>query len=158
MTPILMLIKLDYKIHHDDHNIINPSPNQPKYKEAEITKIADNILLYQRNNGGWPKNYDVQAILTHKQADSLVNTKNMVHTTFDNSTTYTHAEDPVPKEAIVKRNADSNKGRLRPNLSLTIPESTAPKTQPISAELIAHARAIYSWFLNQFPYLHKLFL
>jgi len=77
---------------HDDHNIINPSPNQPKYKETEVTKIADNILLYQRNNGGWPKNYDVQAILTHKQADSLVNTKNMVHTTFDNSTTYTHVD------------------------------------------------------------------
>ena len=77
---------------HDDNNIINPSPNQPKYKESEITKIADNILLYQRNNGGWPKNYDVQAILTTKQADSLVNTKDMIHTTFDNSTTYTHVD------------------------------------------------------------------
>lgn len=76
----------------DDHNIINPSPNQPKYKESEITNIADNILLYQRDNGGWPKNYDIQAILTPKQIDSLVNTKNMVHTTFDNSTTYTHVD------------------------------------------------------------------
>ncbi len=76
----------------DDHNIINPSPNQPKYKESEIVKIADNILLYQRDNGGWPKNYDVQAILTPEQIDSLVNTKNMVHTTFDNSTTYTHVD------------------------------------------------------------------
>ncbi len=77
---------------HDDSNIINPSLNQPKYKETEITKIADNILLYQRDNGGWPKNYDIQAILTPKQADSLVKTKCMVHTTFDNSTTYTHVD------------------------------------------------------------------
>jgi len=77
---------------HDDGNIVNPVPNQPTYKETEITKIADNILLYQRNNGGWPKNYDMQAILTKEQVDSLMNTKNQLHTTFDNSTTYTHLE------------------------------------------------------------------
>jgi xylan 1,4-beta-xylosidase len=77
---------------HDDGNIINPVNNQPRYKETEITKIADNILLYQRNNGGWPKNYDIQAILTKEQKDSLENTKNLLHTTFDNSTTYTHIE------------------------------------------------------------------
>jgi len=75
---------------HDDSNIVNPVVNQPIYKETEITKIADNILIFQRNNGGWPKNYDMQAILTIKQVDSLVRTKNKLNTTFDNSTTYTH--------------------------------------------------------------------
>ena len=49
---------------HDDGNIINPVTDQPRYPETEITKIADNILIFQRNNGGWPKNYDMQAILT----------------------------------------------------------------------------------------------
>jgi PelA/Pel-15E family pectate lyase len=53
-------------------------------------KIADNILIFQRNNGGWPKNYDMRAILTKEQVDSLVRTKDKFHTTFDNSTTYTH--------------------------------------------------------------------
>ena len=77
---------------HDDGNIINPLKDQPRYKENEITKIADNMLLYQRNNGGWPKNYDMEAILTKEQVDSLVKTKNQLHTTFDNSTTYTHIE------------------------------------------------------------------
>ena len=77
---------------HDDGNIINPVSNQPRYKETEIYKIADNILLYQRDNGGWPKNYDMQAILTIKQIDSLRRTKNILHTTFDNSTTYTHIQ------------------------------------------------------------------
>src|SRR5674476_336943 len=57
---------------HDDGNIVNPAVNQPKYKETEITKIADNILLFQRNNGGWPKNYYMQAILTNEQADSCL--------------------------------------------------------------------------------------
>ncbi len=77
---------------YDKSNILQPKANQPTYPLSEITKIADNILLYQRNNGGWPKNYDMQAILTSEQIDSLVKTKDMVHTTFDNSTTYTHIE------------------------------------------------------------------
>lgn len=77
---------------HDDGNIINPKANQARYPETEITKIADNILLYQRNNGGWPKNYDMQAILLPEQVDSLLKTKDQNHTTFDNSTTYTHIE------------------------------------------------------------------
>jgi len=77
---------------HDDHNIVNPVKNQPRYKETQITQIADNILLYQRNDGGWPKNYDMQAILTPAQVDSLIKTKDMTHTTFDNSTTYTHID------------------------------------------------------------------
>jgi PelA/Pel-15E family pectate lyase len=77
---------------HDAGNIVNPVANQPRYKETEITRIADNIVLYQRNNGGWPKNYDMQAILTKAQADSLTKTKSQTNTTFDNSTTYTHIE------------------------------------------------------------------
>jgi PelA/Pel-15E family pectate lyase len=76
----------------DAGNIINPKANQASYPEIEITKIADNILLYQRNNGGWPKNYDMQAILTPEQVDSLIKTKDQYHTTFDNSTTYTHID------------------------------------------------------------------
>jgi PelA/Pel-15E family pectate lyase len=77
---------------HDDGNIIQPKKNQARYTEVEITKIADNILLYQRNNGGWPKNYDMQAILLPEQVDSLLKTKDQHHTTFDNSTTYTHID------------------------------------------------------------------
>ena len=77
---------------HDDGNIVNPVANQPTYPATDILKIADNILLFQRNNGGWPKNYDMQAILTPQQTDSLLKTKDMVHTTFDNQTTYTHIE------------------------------------------------------------------
>lgn len=73
----------------DKSNIIQPRQNQPRFKESQITEIADNILLYQRNNGGWPKNYDMQAILTDEQKDSLILTKNILHTTIDNGTTYT---------------------------------------------------------------------
>jgi hypothetical protein len=58
----------------DPGNIINAVPNQPKYSETEITKIADNILLFQRNNGGWPKNYDMQAVLTPEQVQKVTDT------------------------------------------------------------------------------------
>ena len=87
---------------HDDGNIINPVKNQPRYKETEFTQIADNMLIYQRDNGGWPKNYDMQAILTNEQVGSLVKTKNKLHTTFDNSTTYTHIDYLAQVYNIVK--------------------------------------------------------
>ena len=76
----------------DETNIVNPVPNQPQYTESEYSKIADNILLFQRDNGGWPKNYDMCAILTPKQIKELVKTKSILHTTFDNATTYTHID------------------------------------------------------------------
>jgi len=74
----------------DKSNVINPLPGKPQYKPAEISKIADNILLYQKNNGGWPKNYDVFAILTETQKDSLIASKGHLNTTYDNGSTYTH--------------------------------------------------------------------
>ena len=72
----------------DKKNMINPKPGQPKYKPTEITNIADNILLYQKNNGGWPKNYDIFAILSDEQKATVVNAKFDYNTTFDNGSTY----------------------------------------------------------------------
>lgn len=72
----------------DKSNVINARPGRPKYKPTEIVNIADNILLFQKNNGGWPKNYDVFAILTPDQKDSLLAVKNVLNTTYDNGSTY----------------------------------------------------------------------
>ena len=74
----------------DKSNVVNSKPNQPRYKSTEIISIGDNILFYQKDNGGWPKNYDMLAILTPAQKDSLLKVKNILNTTFDNSTTYSH--------------------------------------------------------------------
>ncbi|WP_339734808.1 pectate lyase [uncultured Sunxiuqinia sp.] len=76
----------------DEGNIINPLPDQQRYDETEITRIADNMLLYQRSNGGWPKNYDMRAILTEEQIEHLLETKDELQTTFDNATTYTQIQ------------------------------------------------------------------
>jgi PelA/Pel-15E family pectate lyase len=73
----------------DKNNMINALPGKPQYDPTEITNIADNILLFQKDNGGWPKNYDVFAILTDAQKDSVRAKKSAVNTTFDNGSTYT---------------------------------------------------------------------
>ena len=75
---------------YESKNVINAEPNQPRYKPAQIKEIADNVLLYQRDNGGWPKNYDMRAILNAEQQDRVLKAKSALHTTFDNCTTYSH--------------------------------------------------------------------
>lgn len=74
----------------DKENIINAHPGQPRYKATQLAEIADNILLYQKDNGGWPKNYDMLAILTDAQRDSVLAAKDKTNTTFDNRTTWSH--------------------------------------------------------------------
>jgi PelA/Pel-15E family pectate lyase len=74
----------------DKHNVINPVPGRPRYKATQLQEIGDNILLFQQTNGGWPKNYDITAILSKEQKDTLLKNKSTIHTTFDNGTTFTH--------------------------------------------------------------------
>jgi len=92
----------------DKGNVINPRPGHPRYKPTEIANIADNILLFQKNNGGWAKNYDMFAILTDDQKDSLRASKNILNTTYDNGNTYTQiaalsiAYKAIPEEKYKK--------------------------------------------------------
>src|SRR5690606_26803934 len=73
----------------DKHNMINALPGKPKFKPEDIRQVADNILLFQKANGGWPKNYDMFAILTDEQKEIVAAHKNDTNTTFDNGTCYT---------------------------------------------------------------------
>ena len=76
----------------DHEQVIVPSKDQKSYQPANVREIADNILLYQQPNGGWPKNYDMLAILTDDQKKILAEHKDSNHTTFDNGATYTQIE------------------------------------------------------------------
>ena len=76
----------------DDDRVIVPLPDQKRYRETEISKIADNVLLFQKVNGGWPKNYDMLAILTYQQKRSVIESANDLNTTFDNGTTHSQVE------------------------------------------------------------------
>lgn len=77
---------------NDSEKIINPVIDQPRYRRNQIESIADNILLFQKENGGWPKNYDMTIILTDQQKDILKSHKSNLNTTFDNGATYNQTE------------------------------------------------------------------
>jgi PelA/Pel-15E family pectate lyase len=92
----------------DSKNLINPLPGRPRYRPTELTNIGDNILLFQKTNGGWPKNYDVFAILTDAQKDSVAVARDETNTTFDNGSTYTE----VAALAIAYANTHADKYKM----------------------------------------------
>jgi PelA/Pel-15E family pectate lyase len=68
--------------------------NQPQqwYASDEALRIADNLLLYQRDTGGWPKNIDMAAQLTEAQKAKVARQKKELDSTIDNWTTSTQIE------------------------------------------------------------------
>jgi PelA/Pel-15E family pectate lyase len=72
---------------------IAPDSGQRTYSKEQVREIAENVLLFQRSNGGWPKNYDMAAVLSKQQREKLAATKDDVSlTTFDNGATHSHIE------------------------------------------------------------------
>jgi PelA/Pel-15E family pectate lyase len=59
------------------------------YAGDEAVRIADNVLLYQRVNGGWLKGIDMAVILSEKDKDELLKDNNKGNSTLDNSATHT---------------------------------------------------------------------
>ncbi len=55
----------------------------------EAVRIADNLLVYQRDIGGWPKNIDMAAVLTETERSSIASDKHVDDSTIDNGATYT---------------------------------------------------------------------
>jgi PelA/Pel-15E family pectate lyase len=63
-----------------------------RFKPEQIVEIADNILLHQRNNGGWPSNWDPLRILSNKEIQAIRRDRGKLDTTFDNRSTYPQIE------------------------------------------------------------------
>ncbi|WP_029273492.1 pectate lyase [Flavobacterium sp. KJJ] len=83
------------------------------FGSAEAKKIAENVLLYQRDIGGWPKNIQMQKELTQKEEKDLIALKKTaVETTTDNGATcqemlfmsrmYAQVKDERYKESFLK--------------------------------------------------------
>ncbi len=70
-----------------------PSKGQTyaRYEVGQFREIADNILAYQNEDGGWPKNLDMRAML---DPDSVVLAlkPHSRRSTLDNNATYTQIE------------------------------------------------------------------
>jgi PelA/Pel-15E family pectate lyase len=59
------------------------------YASAEALRIADNVLLYQRSSGGWPKNIDMAKPLSDSGRTNLLRDQKKTDSTIDNGATYT---------------------------------------------------------------------
>ena len=59
------------------------------YGGAEALRIADDLLLYQHDNGGWEKNMDMAMPLGSATRAAVIAEKKEAHTTIDNDATYT---------------------------------------------------------------------
>jgi PelA/Pel-15E family pectate lyase len=89
------------------------SVDQPVYAPSQVREIAANILFFQLDNGSWPKNYDMRAILTPGQKTAIAAAKkNRLTVTFDNETTHSQVaylarafeqlKDPACRDACVR--------------------------------------------------------
>lgn len=76
-------------IHH--WNLDHSERNYKRYPAEQYVKIADNLVAYQNEDGGWPKNIDWMAELP---ADSVVNSlsERYRQSTLDNRNTYSQIE------------------------------------------------------------------
>lgn len=68
----------------DENRVIQPRPEHPAWKPHQMAEIAENLLLFQRANGGWPKDYDMQAVLNEDEQKKILDTRDRDDTSFDN--------------------------------------------------------------------------
>jgi len=59
------------------------------YASAEALRISDNLVLYQRSSGGWPKNIDMAKPLSDSGRASLLRDQKETDSTIDNGATFT---------------------------------------------------------------------
>jgi PelA/Pel-15E family pectate lyase len=59
------------------------------YGSDESVRVAENVLLYQNGNGGWPKNVDMARQLSGDEKEKLRRDRNKSETLIDNGATWT---------------------------------------------------------------------
>jgi len=68
----------------DENRMIQATPDQASYAPTQVREIVANLLLFQRDNGGWPKDYDMLAVLNEEQRQTVRATRSRADTSFDN--------------------------------------------------------------------------
>ncbi len=91
----------------NEDRFIQAEKDQPRYKPTQIREIAENILQFQRSNGGWPKDYDMLAVLTEGQREKVLQTRSEEDTSFDNHNTAPQTE------YLARVYAETGEGRYR---------------------------------------------
>ena len=76
----------------DDRRFITVEPDQASWRPDQVREIVSNILLFQRENGGWPKDYDMTAVLSNRQRQLVEATRTDSDTSYDNGNIYSQVE------------------------------------------------------------------
>lgn len=63
-----------------------------RYDPSQVSEIADNILLRQRDNGGWIENRDPMRVLSDAEKAEYQAEKSLVRGSFDNRNVYPQVE------------------------------------------------------------------
>lgn len=79
------------------------------YAGDEARRIADNVLLYQRESGGWPKNIDMALVLSEQSKAEIAKQKSADDSLIDNGATYTQMN-YLARVFNVTRNSNSKEG------------------------------------------------
>ncbi|MDF1551032.1 MAG: pectate lyase, partial [Bacteroidales bacterium] len=88
ISVLIALNAIAQKMDHSWEQIVM-SDDTAWFGTHEAKQIADNVLLFQRNIGGWPKNTAMYKTLTDKQKEDLLKLKSSTKgCTIDNGATY----------------------------------------------------------------------
>jgi PelA/Pel-15E family pectate lyase len=79
-------------IHHWRNQNDMYDQEYPRYQPEQIVEIADNLLHWQRANGGWSTNQDPARILAEHEKKMLRENRGRTDTSFDNRNTYPQIE------------------------------------------------------------------
>jgi PelA/Pel-15E family pectate lyase len=88
IEPIPLAVFSDGIKHWQDRH----GKDYARYQPHQITEIADNLLLYQRDNGGWIENRDPARILDAAEKAALLTEKAQPRGSFDNRNIYSQIE------------------------------------------------------------------
>lgn len=64
----------------------------PRHEPGDVAAIADNLLLMQRNHGGWVQNRDPLQVLSQEDVSQLIAEKGEAGGSFDNRNVFTQIE------------------------------------------------------------------
>jgi PelA/Pel-15E family pectate lyase len=129
-----------WRFFRDESRVILVEPNQPSYAPEQVREIVANILLFQRDNGGWPKDYDMTAVLTEAQKATIQETHAAADTSFDNGNIHSqvtylaraYAQSPEPSwRAACERGFDFL-------LAAQYPNGGFPQRYPGAKDFHAH--------------------
>ncbi len=77
------------------------------FASPEAATVGENLLLWQRANGGWPKNVDMTRALDPRERERLLAVRVETDTTIDNGATYTQVR------FLARLHAAARDGRFR---------------------------------------------